>query len=283
VLGDLNGDYQVNNVDASIFGQNWNQDPGKTYNQGDLNGDGYVNNLDSSAFGANWGAKLLPPADFDLDLDVDKDDMKQIGNNWGEYVPSGTSGDANRDTFVDELDVNILNGNWLFEGFTKPYPTEPALGDINRDGLGDFLIDDEDATLIANHWGDNCRFEDCQGADLNNDGTVNGSDGSLYSALYDPYGPADINEDLEVDNADLSVLIGNWNSHVSGKGNGDLNADGYVDGFDFAIMADWWGRNIDSVSEQPPIPEPSTIAVLGVLAIGFLTTSRCARHRGACI
>lgn len=50
--------------------------------------------------------------------------------------------------------------------------------------------------------------------------------------------PADLNEDDQVDGADLGVLLGEWNASDSPA---DLNGDGVVDGADLGVLLGAWG------------------------------------------
>lgn len=49
--------------------------------------------------------------------------------------------------------------------------------------------------------------------------------------------PADVNGDLYVDAADLSIVLANW----GGSGTGDVNGSGTIDGLDMAVVLAGWG------------------------------------------
>ena len=51
-----------------------------------------------------------------------------------------------------------------------------------------------------------------------------------------PACPADVNGDLYVDGADMSVVLSGWGSSA-----GDVSGDGYTDGVDLAILLSSWG------------------------------------------
>ena len=71
---------------------------------------------------------------------------------------------------------------------------------------------------------------------------------------WDPTGPADVNNDLKIDNDDIAVLFQNWGATTTiGKADGDLNLDGVVDVDDYAIMTDWWGRGVSDFAAQAPL------------------------------
>lgn len=52
---DLDGDFDTDVLDFSIFAANFGAGPGATYDQGDFNGDGFVNVLDFSIFAGDFG------------------------------------------------------------------------------------------------------------------------------------------------------------------------------------------------------------------------------------
>ena len=54
IPGDANRDKVVDEHDAAILAQNWN-DPVTGWDQGDFNGDGFVNAADAAILAANWG------------------------------------------------------------------------------------------------------------------------------------------------------------------------------------------------------------------------------------
>jgi hypothetical protein len=49
--------------------------------------------------------------------------------------------------------------------------------------------------------------------------------------------PADLDNDGDVDAADLALLLNNW----GGSGVGDINGNGVVDAADLAAMLNAWG------------------------------------------
>lgn len=257
LIGDLNGDYRVNSADFDILESSYGAGPGFNYNQGDLNGDGQVTNADYALLSLHTGESLFAPSDFNQDAAVNKSDMFQVGVYWGQTVAPHTSGDANGDTIVDAKDIGALNSNWPFYHWTPPTPT-PAnhqRADLNWDSL--ITIDDV-YTLL------DCPEVSC-GADINptptgfGDGVVDFLDINYIYSLFDALGPADINADGKVDNADLSVILHphHWRQSTSnGKADGDVNGDGYVDIDDFTLMADWWGKGVSYSEDQPPLSIP---------------------------
>jgi hypothetical protein len=60
LLGDINGDGQVDGLDLNILGANW-QDSPTTLATGDINGDGTTDGLDLNLLGSNWQAGVPAP------------------------------------------------------------------------------------------------------------------------------------------------------------------------------------------------------------------------------
>lgn len=74
--------------------------------------------------------------------------------------------------------------------------------------------------------------------------------GAMLQATAQGACPGDINGDLQVDAADLTILLSNW----AGTGQADLNLDGFVDGADLSILVSLWGQVC-----QPPQPSAETL------------------------
>jgi hypothetical protein len=238
-----------------------------------MNGDGYVNSTDFFALARNYRLVRFAPSDFNRDQTVDQADFLQIALNWHSKVTARTSGDATGDGYVDQADFNVLNSNWRFGTWTSSHPANPSPADINQDGL----TDDSDLAIWSTHNNLNCAISACGGADVNHDGYVNNLDFSIISGAWDVYGPADINHDLKVDNYDLSILLNHWSQSTNGgQLAGDLNGDGFVNLTDFSIMAQWWGRGVGNVLQQPAlnvVPEPA-VALLSLMAFVFGVSCR---------
>jgi hypothetical protein len=74
-----------------------------------------------------------------------------------------------------------------------------------------------------------------RGADLNADGSVDGTDLELFfNSLEHPRSRADIDGNGTVDASDFAMFLSDW---VSGNDGGDLNQDGGIDGTD---IEEWY-------------------------------------------
>jgi hypothetical protein len=276
LAGDLNADFSVNLSDWTVLSSNLGNGPGMRYIDGDINGDGYVDYYDFREFKLNFDKTLLAPADFNEDFAVDKTDMLIIGNHWHMSVASSADGDASGDGYVDGKDFDLLNAAYLYSPWTAPHTTSPAPGDLTEDGL----IDNDDSNIVLACITSGCSPQDFERSDINNDGFVDTSDLQIVLASWDPNGPADVNDDLKINNDDIAVLFNHWGAATTvGKAEGDLNLDGVVDIDDYVIITNWWGRGVSDFSTQEPlgqIPEPSTtlLALFGGATICALRTRR---------
>jgi hypothetical protein len=88
-------------------------------------------------------------------------------------------------------------------------------------------------------------------------------------------GGGDATLDGAVDVTDLAVLAANWTSKQAVWSMGDFNADGNVDVSDLAILAaNWDAPGASKASGAAPLPEPSSMALLGMLALAALRRGR---------
>ena len=273
LVGDLNGDYRVNGHGSMSFWPKPTFEAWLSYNDGDVNGDGNVNMSDLFALAKKLGKTNFAPSDFNQDQSVDRNDFNQIGNHWHTYVTPQTYGDANGDGYVDQADLGVLNANWLFGTWTTSHPTTVSVGDLNGDGL----VDSADEAIVEAHWNSNCLAQACGAADINHDGVVNQADLDYVTRNWNEFGPADINHDLKVDNYDLSIVLNHWGQKTTGgQAVGDLNGDGVVNATDFSIMADWWGRGVGNLSQEPAltaVPEPAAL-LLAALGLAWGASNR---------
>ena len=220
VLGDVNGDYIVNNSDVletlTLIGN--------ATNAADLNRDGVVNSLDLNALQTQSGETACSQlaGDTNGDKKVDVYDLITV------YVAIGSSltqFDCNQDGVVSELDYDIVNDN---QGSTAGLMFS---GDIN----GDWMIDDADIDLIGATFGTSWTQADLNGSesvnmsdlldansayglatggelngDIDNDCVVDAQDIYLAAAFMGgSFEPADIDGNGTVVTSDLLAIVGN--------------------------------------------------------------------------
>ncbi len=62
IVGDVNGDGMVDDVDAAMLAEHWQTQSGGTWQMGDFNGDGRVDDQDATLLAANWQVGMEPPS-----------------------------------------------------------------------------------------------------------------------------------------------------------------------------------------------------------------------------
>jgi hypothetical protein len=82
--------------------------------------------------------------------------------------------------------------------------------------------------------------------------------------------PGDADQNGVVDNTDLSTVLAYYNQTGMTWTNGDFNQDGTVNGADLNNVLSNFGQS------SSPVPEPSSLALLGAAAVGLLA---CLWHR----
>jgi hypothetical protein len=82
----------------------------------------------------------------------------------------------------------------------------------------------------------------------------------------------DANLDGRVDINDLTIVLAHYGQSVGPNGwsEGDFTGDGTVDINDLTIVLANYGRGVGSSAGMAAVPEPSTLALLGALAVGLL-------------
>lgn len=88
----------------------------------------------------------------------------------------------------------------------------------------------------------------------------------------------DTNMDGAIDGADQANLSVFWDpAGASGETkwyNGDLNLDGAIDGADQALISVWWNPAGDPIPFAAAVPEPATLGLLALGAIGLIRRRR---------
>jgi hypothetical protein len=86
----------------------------------------------------------------------------------------------------------------------------------------------------------------------------------------------DANLDGVVDQADYDRWQKGEQQNLAGWVNGDFNYDGFVDDYDLQLLQ----YENPNLPNPPPVPEPSTFALLGIGLIASLGYARLRRRRG---
>jgi autotransporter-associated beta strand protein len=97
-------------------------------------------------------------------------------------------------------------------------------------------------------------------------------DGSgQVTVMYTVYG--DANLDGRVDQADMSLLMANYNHTGAGWSQGDFNYDGRVDGGDFNIVLSSFYQSV-AISAAASVPEPGSAVLAAVAGLCLLAGAR---------
>jgi hypothetical protein len=200
-------------------------------------------------------------ASFEFQMDLDGNGSREIAR--PHYVawfngPPGTL----------KTSAIAATNNYFAANFAelRLFGDVSPLGD---DDLPDDLVDvaDIDAMLSAERSGSNDLL-----FDLNNDEGVDGGDVStLFGVLGTQYG--DANLDGSVDGSDLSLWQANYGS-VGGWAEGDFDGSGKVDGRDFLIWQRHAGFEVEPLTGVHAIPEPSSLAAVAITVAMSLAKAR---------
>ena len=109
-------------------------------------------------------------------------------------------------------------------------------------------------------------------------GPAGSHDYTLHISLQDPVAtllPGDANMDGTVDGADLNIVLSNYNQTGMAWAQGDFNGDGTVDGADLNTVLSNYNQHVNvgqvgNLSYGAAVPEPSTIALVGIGAVATI-------------
>ncbi len=208
-------------------------------------------------------------------------------NNWNLYIGSGGSGT-----------LNIINGGLVSVAETlsiERYGKGNGLINLScggmlalhgqtDDSLAEFLgmVNVTDAIRYWNYYISD--WADITGATYGDDYTLSYlTEGDLagYTILTtsvpEPTMAGDANHDGIVNDVDAAVLAKYWLTESGAFwGMGDFNDDGAVNDIDSALLSANWQRGVSGAEQS--VPEPSTVALLVMSAVGYLAYPRRRRN-----
>ena len=95
--------------------------------------------------------------------------------------------------------------------------------------------------------------------------------------LCDPNSGGDTDGNGTVDFLDFLALANNFGQTVDDHTSGDFDCSGTVDFLDFLTLANNFGQSAAAIANSESVPEPSSIALLGLAAM-FIGVARRRRH-----
>jgi hypothetical protein len=93
--------------------------------------------------------------------------------------------------------------------------------------------------------------------------------------------PGDANEDGRVDINDLTIVLAHYNQTGMVWSDGEFTGDGTVDINDLTIVLANYGWTSTSLGVMKAVPEPSSLVLLGIGAVGLLARAWQRRRRAA--
>ncbi|MEZ6192512.1 MAG: hypothetical protein R3C45_14645 [Phycisphaerales bacterium] len=207
-----------------------------TYTTGELTGD-----LDGGSVGGGLGSVFeIVIETNDIYSGILTAAMVDITNVTVSALDNAPTcgGDIGCDGFVGIADLNIVLGNWNL----NVTPGDSLNGDLTGDGY----VGIEDLNMVLGNW---------------NAGTPPGDVGDICP---DVLGGCDGFIGIE----ELNIVLGSWNMDVPpGDPQADHSGDGYIGIADLNWVLSNWNTGTHPATATTVVPEPGTLALLGVFAL----------------
>ncbi len=139
-------------------------------------------------------------------------------------------------------------------------------------GLSAYLLNHVNQTLFLTPWGQHRPYPDTLEA-IRVSSYASWITGAMQT-VPSLRTPGDANLDGSIDDNDLGILLGNWNT-AGGWAQGNFNGDAMIDDNDLGILLGNWTSG--SAPSGFAVPEPVTPVLLAVGGVGLLLRRRPAR------
>lgn len=153
-----------------------------------------------------------------------------MNNSNTRGVDGGSSGPSDGSGVVTGVEVKIPLS--LLGWTDGPIKVCAFVNGGGHDYMSNQILGGVDGAQNLSCGPDNCNWVDVRTIDF---GAVSGT--QYFTVELAAACPADLNNDGEVNGADLGLVIGSWGT----PGVGDINGDGNTDGADLGIVIGTWG------------------------------------------
>jgi hypothetical protein len=111
--------------------------------------------------------------------------------------------------------------------------------------------------------------------DLNQDGTVDATDRTMWVTDLKSTWFGDANLDRQIDATDLNALGLNWSrTDADSWSQGDFNGDRSVNAADLNAVGLNWRKGVDAAAANPAVPEPAGFLLLSFGLVGMVAQRR---------